>query len=128
MLAGDEVKPTPSSLSIPAALSASSSSMRVAASNTNNSRRTSTGRHCLSQRQLVLLREMLNSANATVDVTPEDVAEEEGGCTEQYGYATVGWRKPGKMGGMWSVLRALKQCAAVRPSPPPVVLIASLYG
>ena len=52
-LVGDEAKPTPS---IPAALSASSSSMPVAASNSNNSWRVLTGRHDLSQQQLVPLR------------------------------------------------------------------------
>jgi serine/arginine repetitive matrix protein 2 len=75
-LAGDEAKPTPSTSSIPAALSAPSSSMPTAASNVNNSWRASTGRHDLSQRQLVLLREMLNDANAMADVTPEDMEAE----------------------------------------------------
>jgi len=32
-----------------------------------------TGRHDLSHRQLLLLREMLNNANATADITPEDL-------------------------------------------------------
>ena len=38
--------------------------------------RASTGRHDLSQRQLLLLREMLDNANSMVDVTPEDIKEE----------------------------------------------------
>jgi hypothetical protein len=71
---GDEAKPSTSS--IPAALSASLSSMPTAASNNNNSWCASTGRHDLSQRQLVLLHEMLNNANATADVTPEDMEAE----------------------------------------------------
>ena len=72
-LAGDEAKPTPPTSSIPAALSASSSSMPAAASNTNNSWRVSTGRHDLSQLQLVLSGEMLKNANATADITPENI-------------------------------------------------------
>jgi serine/arginine repetitive matrix protein 2 len=66
-LVEDEVIPTSPTSSMPAALSASSSSMPIAASNTNNSWRAPTGRHDLSHRQLALLREMLNHANATVD-------------------------------------------------------------
>jgi len=50
--------------------------MPVAASNTNNSWRTSTGRHDLSQRQLVPLREMSNNAKAMADVTPEGMQAE----------------------------------------------------
>jgi len=50
--------------------------MPVIASNTNNSWRASTGRHDLGQQQLVLLRKMLNNANATVGVTPKDMEAE----------------------------------------------------
>jgi len=36
----------------------------------------STGQHDLSQRQLLLLREMLDNANSMVDVTSEDIKAE----------------------------------------------------
>ena len=142
-LAGDEAKPTPSTSSIPAALSASSSSMPTAASNVNNSWRASTGRHDLSQRQLVLLREMLNNANATADVTPEDMEAEveelvapnankewrwgdAGNSTvtlpeEEAGQQRGGKRRSGRMSGIRDMLRALKKGAAVGPSSPPAV-------
>ena len=141
-LAGDEAKPTPSTSSIPAALSVSSSSMP--ASNNGNSWRASTGRHDLSHRQLVLLREMLNNANATADVTPEDVEAEveelvapnvnkewrwgdAGNSTvtlpeEEQGRRRGGKRRSGRMTGIRDMLRALKKGAgAAGTSSPPVV-------
>ena len=142
-LAGDEAKPTPSTSLILAALSAPSSSMPTAASNVNNSWRASTGRHDLSQRQLVLLREMLNNANTTADVTPEDMeaqmeevvapnANKEWRCgdagnsmvtlpEEEAGRLRGGKKQSGRMGGIRDMLRALKKGTAVGPSTPPVV-------
>ncbi|KIM35749.1 hypothetical protein M413DRAFT_325892 [Hebeloma cylindrosporum] len=149
-LAGDEAKPTPSSSSsIPAALSASSSSMP--SNNANNSWRASTGRHDLSHRQLVLLREMLNNSNATADVTttatPEDVEAEveelvmmpshlnrewrwgdAGNSTVTLPSSEVeeqqqrgGKRRSGRMSGIRDMLRALKRSAgATTASPPPL--------
>jgi len=74
-LAGNETKPTPTySLTAPvaAALCAPTSSMPAPTASNNNPSTGSTGRQDLSHRQLVLLREMLNNANATVDVAAED--------------------------------------------------------
>lgn len=50
--------------------------MPTAAWDTNDSWRALTGRYDLSHRQLALLHEILNNANATADVTPEDVEAE----------------------------------------------------
>ena len=131
-LVGGEAKltPPPTSTSVPASLSASSSSMPVG-SNTNNSWRASTGRHDLSHRQLVLLREMLNNANATADVTPDDVeakVEELAAPNKEWrwgdaanstvtlpfelGQQQGGKRRSGRMSGIRDMLRALKGAGA----------------
>ena len=48
----------------------------LATLNNDNSWRASTGRHNISRRQLVLLRKVLNNANETADITPEDFEAE----------------------------------------------------
>ena len=71
-LAGDETKPTPTLSTISGSNSLPGSTLHAnrtssdppLASPPSNSWRASTGRHDLSQRQLVLLREMLNNSNA----------------------------------------------------------------
>ena len=72
MLAGNVVEPTPmSSITTPAAAAPCAPTP-----SNNNPSTTSTARHGLSHRQLVLLCEMLNNANATVNVAIEDLVVE----------------------------------------------------
>ncbi|KAI6127189.1 hypothetical protein F5141DRAFT_1210518 [Pisolithus sp. B1] len=95
-LSGDESKP-------PSTLVGNSSSRPP-----NPSWRASTGRHDLSQRQLVLLRDMLNNAESVPDyIPPEDTGA--AGSTEG---------KKRRMSRLRDMLRMLKRGHPEQPPPP----------
>lgn len=118
-LSGEESKP-------PSTLVGGSSSRPP-----NPSWRASTGRHDLSQRQLVLLRDMLNNADSTPDyILPEDT-----GVNRQWRWgdamsstvtlpsedsaagSTEGKKR--RMSRLRDMLRMLKRSHSERPPPPP---------